>query len=194
MKNKIGQIMRFRNEKKDTNIMINITSLIDVVFILLIFFAVTTSFVTPSSIKVDLPKAKGEAVEEKKNIRIAVDSKGALFLDGEAVKDDELESKLKVLKDVNPEALVFIEADEKSLHGKVVFVIDKAKSADFTRFAIATEEAKQVVRLLAVLLVVSLIVHLGIIAIPLPDKKLEKKLVNKIKNCNSMYNIKKQIL
>ena len=50
--------MRFRNEKKDTNIMINITSLIDVVFILLIFFAVTTSFVTPSSIKVDLPKAK----------------------------------------------------------------------------------------------------------------------------------------
>lgn len=88
--------MRFRNEKKDTNIMINITSLIDVVFILLIFFAVTTSFVTPSSIKVDLPKAKGEAVEEKKNIRIAVDSTGALFLDGEAVKDEELESKLKV--------------------------------------------------------------------------------------------------
>ncbi len=116
--------MRFRNEKKDTNIMINITSLIDVVFILLIFFAVTTSFVTPSSIKVDLPKAKGEAVEEKKNIRIAVDSTGALFLD------------------VNPEALIVIEADEKSLHGKVVFVIDKAKSADYTRFAIATEEAK----------------------------------------------------
>ena len=134
--------MRFRNEKKDTNIMINITSLIDVVFILLIFFAVTTSFVTPSSIKVDLPKAKGEAVEEKKNIRIAVDSTGALFLDGEAVKDEELESRLKVLKDVNPEALIVIEADEKSLHGKVVFVIDKAKSADYTRFALATEAAK----------------------------------------------------
>ena len=53
--------MRFRNEKKDTNIMINITSLIDVVFILLIFFAVTTSFVTPTSNKMDQPKAKGEA-------------------------------------------------------------------------------------------------------------------------------------
>ncbi len=84
----------------------------------------------------------GMAVEEKKNIRIAVDSTGALFLDGEAVKDEELESKLKVLKDVNPEALIVIEADEKSLHGKVVFVIDKAKSADYTRFAIATEEVK----------------------------------------------------
>ncbi len=47
-----------------------------------------------------------------------------------------------MLKDVNPEALIVIEADEKSLHGKVVFVIDKAKSADYTRFAIATEEAK----------------------------------------------------
>ena len=115
-------------------------------FPLLLFLLISPSKVTflpnIAFIKVDLPKAKGEAVEEKKNIRIAVDSKGALFLDGEAVKDEELESRLKVLKDVNPEALIVIEADEKSLHGKVVFVIDKAKSADYTRFAIATEEAK----------------------------------------------------
>lgn len=133
--------MHFRREKKDTSIIINITPLIDVVFILLIFFAVTTSFVSPSSIKLDLPKAKGESVEEKKNVRVAVDSNGGIFVDGEAVKDEELEERLKVLKSVNPEAVIIIEADEKSLHGKVVYVIDKAKSADFTRFAIATEEA-----------------------------------------------------
>lgn len=134
--------MQFRRDRKETNIMINITPLIDVVFILLIFFAVTTSFVSPTSIKLDLPKAKGEAVEEKKNIRIAIDSNGGIFVDGESVKDEALEEKLKVLKSVNPEATVIIEADEKSLHGKVVFVIDKAKGADFSRFAIATEEAK----------------------------------------------------
>lgn len=132
--------MRFRDTKRDTNIIINITPLIDVVFILLIFFAVTTSFVTPTSIKMDLPKAKGEAVEDKKNIRVAVDSTGALFIDGESIKDDELESKLKTLKDIHPEATVIIEADEKAMHGKVVFVIDKAKSADYTKFAIATKE------------------------------------------------------
>lgn len=132
--------MRFRDTKRDTNIIINITPLIDVVFILLIFFAVTTSFVTPTSIKMDLPKAKGEAVEDKKNIRVAVDSTGALFIDGESIKDDELESRLKTLKDIHPEANVIIEADEKAMHGKVVFVIDKAKSADYTKFAIATKE------------------------------------------------------
>ncbi|MDE7169486.1 MAG: biopolymer transporter ExbD [Mucispirillum sp.] len=134
--------MRFRKEKKDTNIMINITSLIDVVFILLIFFAVTTSFVTPTSIKVDLPKAKGEQAEEKKNIRVAIDSAGALFLDGEPISDSGLAERFETLKSVNPEAVVIIEADEKSLHGKVVFVIDKARGADFTRFAIATEEGE----------------------------------------------------
>lgn len=132
--------MRFRDTKRDTNIIINITPLIDVVFILLIFFAVTTSFVTPTSIKMDLPKAKGEAVEDKKNIRVAVDSTGALFIDGESIKDDELESRLKTLKDIHPEATVIIEADEKAMHGKVVFVIDKAKSVDYAKFAIATKE------------------------------------------------------
>lgn len=132
--------MRFRDTKRDTNIIINITPLIDIVFILLIFFAVTTSFVTPSSIKMDLPKAKGEAVEDKKNIRVAVDSAGALYIDGEPIKDEELEGRLKILKDLHPEATVIIEADEKAMHGKVVFVIDKAKSVDYTKFAIATKE------------------------------------------------------
>lgn len=132
--------MRFRDTKRDTNIIINITPLIDVVFILLIFFAVTTSFVTPSSIKMDLPKAKGEAVEDKKNIRVAVDSAGALYIDGEPIKDEELEGRLKTLKDLHPEATVIIEADEKAMHGKVVFVIDKAKRVDYTKFAIATKE------------------------------------------------------
>ncbi len=132
--------MNFRNKKSDSNGGINITPLIDVVFILLLFFAVTTSFITTSSIKVDLPKAKGEAVEQKKNIRIAVDNKGSLFIDGTAINDNELEGKLALLKESNPEALIVIEADEKALHGKVIFVMDTARSVDFVRFAIATEE------------------------------------------------------
>ena len=134
--------MNFRKEKKDSNIVINITSLIDVVFILLIFFAVTTSFVSPTSIKVDLPKAKGDVAEQKKNIRIAVDNKGILYLEGKEIKDEELEKSLVELKKTIPEATVIIEADEKSLHGKVVYVIDKARAANYVKFAIATEEAK----------------------------------------------------
>ncbi len=132
--------MKFRSRKREAEGGINITPLIDVVFILLIFFAVTTSFIATSSIKVDLPKAKGEAVEEKKNIRLAINQSGEIFLDGQAVKDGELEGRLTMLKQTSPDALVIIEADEKALHGKVIFVMDAAKTADFTRFAIATEE------------------------------------------------------
>lgn len=132
--------MKFRSRKNESEVGINITPLIDVVFILLIFFAVTTSFITTSSIKVDLPKAKGDAVEQKKNIRIAVDYSGKLYVDGLPINDKELSNKLSELKQVNPEALIVIEADEKALHGKVIFVMDTARESDFTRFAIATEE------------------------------------------------------
>lgn len=132
--------MNFRSKKRETEGGINITPLIDVVFILLIFFAVTTSFIAASSIKVDLPKAKGEAVEEKKNIRLAINSSGEIFLDGKAIKDNELSGRLTILKQTNKDALVVIEADEKALHGKVIFAMDAARAADFTRFAIATEE------------------------------------------------------
>ena len=132
--------MKFRTKKNESNIGINITPLIDVVFILLIFFAVTTSFITTSSIKVDLPKAKGESVEQKKNIRIAIDQSGNLFVDGVSVTDSDLSRKFADLKQSNPEALVIIEADEKAMHGKVIFAMDAAREANFTRFAIATEE------------------------------------------------------
>lgn len=132
--------MKFRTRKNESNNGINITPLIDVVFILLLFFAVTTSFIVTSSIKVDLPKAKGDAVEQKKNIRIAVDSAGKLYLDGIPINENDLSVKLTELKKTNPEALIVIEADEKALHGKVIFVMDTARNANFVRFAIATEE------------------------------------------------------
>lgn len=134
--------MKFRKESLNANNSINITPLIDIVFILLIFFAVTTSFITASTIKVNLPKAKGEATEQNKNIRVSIDSSGVIFLDGKPIQDSELKGRLDIMKTTSPDALVIIEADEKSLHGKVVFVIDNARAADFTRFAIATEGDK----------------------------------------------------
>jgi len=134
--------MRFRDRSNDYSPTINITPLIDIVFILLIFFAVTTSFISSNSIKVDLPKAKGEAVEQNKNIRVAIDKQGVLYIDGKPINDSELSGRLQIMKKSNPDALVIIEADQSSLHGKVVFVIDTARSVDYTRFAIATEEQR----------------------------------------------------
>lgn len=133
--------MHFRDHKRRQTTGINITPLIDIVFILLIFFAVTTTFVAPTSIKVDLPNAKGEANQEKKNVRIGVDNAGALFIDGVPIADDMLAAEFQKLAATSPDITIIIEADKSAMHGKVVFVIDKARSANLTKFAIATDEA-----------------------------------------------------
>ncbi len=134
--------MKFRRKiDKSSSMGINITPLIDIVFILLIFFAVTTSFITTSSIQVDLPNATGdEAKAEAKNVRIAINPQGEIFVDGRKVLDTELSGQFEILKRSNPEALIVIEGDEQSMYGKIVFVLDKARAADFTKFAIATEQ------------------------------------------------------
>lgn len=133
--------MHFRDNKRRAASGINITPLIDIVFILLIFFAVTTTFVAPTSIKVDLPNAKGEATQEKKNIRIGIDEAGAIFLDGTPIADELLFAELQKVAATNPDVTIIIEADKSAMHGKVVFVIDKARGANLTKFAIATDEA-----------------------------------------------------
>ncbi len=132
--------MKFKDRAKNSNLGINITPLIDIVFILLIFFAVTTSFIASNAIKVDLPEAKGEAVEQNTNIRVAINSEGVIYVDGQPFDDPDLKTRLQIMKESNPDAIVIIEADELSTHGKLVFVIDTARSVDFMRFAIATEE------------------------------------------------------
>ena len=130
--------MNFR-KKNNEPAGINITPLIDVVFILLIFFAVTTSFISTSSIKVDLPKAKGEALEKAKDIRVSIDKNGVVYIDGNSIKDKDIPTYFQTMKKSNPNGTVIIEADKDALHGKVVYVIDKARGADFVHFAIATE-------------------------------------------------------
>ncbi len=134
--------MKFRRKSKnDKSMVINITPLIDIVFILLLFFAVTTSFITTSSIEVDLPNAKGDSVQvEQKNINIAINPKGEIYINGSRVIDEDLSVQFEELKKSDPDAVVIIEGDEESMYGKVVFVIDTARAADFTKFAIATEE------------------------------------------------------
>jgi biopolymer transport protein ExbD len=116
------------------------TPLIDVVFLLLIFFMVSTTFVYTNSLKVNLPKAKGESVETKKNINIVITKQGVITIDGQQVSKLTFSAKLKELYNKNPNATVIIQADKDSRHGDVVFVMDESKKAGYDRFAIAAEE------------------------------------------------------
>lgn len=132
--------MKFSRGNKDKTLDVNLTPLIDVVFLLLIFFMVSTSFVFSNSLKVNLPKAKGDGVDVKKNINIVITKEDKILMDGKTIEKVRLLEKLKILHKKNSGATVVLQADSDSKHGDVVFVMDQSKKAGFEKFAIAAED------------------------------------------------------
>lgn len=131
--------MQFRRQRKD-DARIEITPLVDMVFLLLIFFMLSTTFIVTPGIKVNLPRASAEKVtREKKEVRLVITKDNRVFLERRLVTLEELESRLKGAAQRNPQTMVIIQADAKSLHGKVVEVMDIAKTSGLNRLAIATQ-------------------------------------------------------
>jgi biopolymer transport protein ExbD len=130
--------MNFARRPHD-DLTIDITSLVDVVFLLLIFFMVTTTFATQSGIGVNLPQASARERPSTEAVSISITADGSLFLDRSRVTADGLRGGLRELRGQRgDETVVVIRADEAVLHGKVVEAMDAARSAGFRRLAIAT--------------------------------------------------------
>jgi biopolymer transport protein ExbD len=119
---------------------VNITSLIDVVLLLLIFFMISTTFVTQPGIRIDLPKANTKiknVAQESNTIIISADNR--IYINRQEMKDiEQLRSELVKLKQDQTSELIIIKADENVAHGIVVSVMDLAKTSGFSRIAIAT--------------------------------------------------------
>jgi biopolymer transport protein ExbD len=132
--------MRFQTRQRD-DVELDITPLIDVVFLLLIFFMLSTSLSVSPGIKVDLPKASAEQVKKKKlTLRVAIAVGGRIYLEGKKLSLEALKKEFaKIGKRKNSDALVVIEADRKVYHGLVVKVMDAAKVAGLNKLAIATQ-------------------------------------------------------
>lgn len=131
--------MQFRRHRRD-DARIEITPLVDMVFLLLIFFMLSTTFIVTPGIKVNLPRASAEKVtREKKEVRLVITKDNRVFLERRLVTLQELERRLKGAAQKNPQTMVVIQADAKSLHGKVVEVMDIAKTSGLNRLAIATQ-------------------------------------------------------
>ena len=136
--------MNFRRREGREEARIDLTPLVDTVFLLLIFFMLSTTFVVSPGIKVDLPKASKERVfREKRELRITITKDNRIYLDGRRVKMEELERALKERGKKAPRTLVIIRADAKAFHGNVVQVMDMAKSAGLNRLAIATRPKRK---------------------------------------------------
>lgn len=133
-------MFRFRQRKTKTKPDINITPLVDVVLQLVIFFVVTTTFISvESGARVNLPSANFSKIEEAKTITITVTENNMIYVDGGLTDWNELPRVLVASLRKDPESMVVIEADKKVLHGNVVKVMDIARRAGAERMAIATQ-------------------------------------------------------
>jgi len=133
--------MRFRRNQKP-KLGIELTPLIDVVFLLLIFFMVSTTFVANPGIKVNLPEASSRPVSEKpETIEITLTKEKRVYLGGQEVALEGLKSGLaERVKQQGEAPSLLIRADGEVAHAQVVFVMDQAYQVGISQLSIATTE------------------------------------------------------
>ena len=114
--------------------------MLDVVFIMLIFFIVTATFIKEPGIDVNRPIAlTGEAIVNQ-NILIAISENNEIWMDKTLLKEHQIRAQIEKLRAENPKGGVVIQADAKSTADKVALVIDAAKQAGVTEISLATTE------------------------------------------------------
>ncbi len=118
---------------------INLTPMLDVVFIMLIFFIVTASFVKESGIDVNRPNAATAERKEKGNILVAISEDNQIWIDRRQVDPRALRANIERMHAENPNGSVVIQADEESKNKLLVMVMDAARMAGVKNVSIAAE-------------------------------------------------------
>lgn len=128
-------------KRKDSiKVQVPLTSLIDIVFLLLIYFLLTTNFMVEEGIKIKLPQARAAAPQTEEVITVYVDQQGRAFLGTQEVSIAGLFDRLKEMIGNRENKLVVIRADRAVILNKAVKVMDVAKAAGAGRLCLATEK------------------------------------------------------
>jgi biopolymer transport protein ExbD len=136
MRSQLSNILQEQEEAEE----INMTPMLDVVFILLIFFIVTASFVKESGIEVNRPEAATAVKKERANILVAISDKGAIWINKRHVDVRAVQANIERLKAENPQGTVVIQADQKSTTDVLIKVMDAARAAGVYDVSIAAQE------------------------------------------------------
>ncbi len=128
-------------QEQDENEEINMTPMLDVVFILLIFFIVTASFVKEAGIEVNRPEAHTAVKKERANILVAISDKGDIWINKRRVDVRSVQANIERLKAENPQGTVVIQADQKATTDVLIKVMDAARAAGVYDVSIAAQEA-----------------------------------------------------
>jgi len=134
--------VRFTSDSnvEDQDVEINLTSLVDVVFLLLIFFMVSTTFNDTQGINVKLPTASTNPpqTETQKDIAISIDATSNVFLGSNKVALSQLLAELRTVQNKGAVQTVILRADKSVNHGTVVEVMDTIREAGIGKIAVAT--------------------------------------------------------
>ena len=118
---------------------INVTPMVDVVLVLLVIMMVSATYIVSQSLKVALPKAANSDASPSSPATVTITKDGVLKIDGRDVDEAQLSARLRAAHATNRDVSLVVTADREAQHGSVVRVIDLAKSAGITSFAIHVE-------------------------------------------------------
>ncbi|KGK01726.1 ExbD/TolR family protein [Pseudoalteromonas sp. ND6B] len=119
---------------------INMTPMLDVVFIMLIFFIVTASFVKEAGIDVNRPEAATAVKKERANILVAISDQGEIWINKHQIDVRAVQANIERLKAENPQGSVVIQADKKATTETLIKVMDASRAAGVFDVSIAAQE------------------------------------------------------
>ncbi len=137
MRSQLARVLQEQEEAEE----INMTPMLDVVFILLIFFIVTASFVKEAGIEVNRPEAATAVKKERANILVAISDSGEIWINKRRVDVRAVQANIERLKAENPQGTVVIQADKKATTDVLIKVMDSARAAGVFDVSIAAQEA-----------------------------------------------------
>jgi biopolymer transport protein ExbD len=134
--------MRRRQNRRKSESEVNLTPMLDVVFIMLIFFIVTASFVKESGIEISRPGASTAVRKEKGNILIAISANDQIWMNRRQVDPRALRANIERAHAENPQGAVVIQADKAAKTGLLVQVMDAARQAGVKDVSLAADIVK----------------------------------------------------
>lgn len=129
--------MKRKYSKSDDDTDLDMTPLMDIVFIMLIFFIVTTSFTKESGIEINRPSAQTAERQQRGNILVAISANNEIWIDKREVDVRAVRANIERLHAENPEGAVIVQADKDSKNGMLVQVIDQIRLAGVNNVSLA---------------------------------------------------------
>ena len=130
---------RYSNDSSD-EAAIDMTPMLDIVFIMLIFFIVTASFVKEAGIDVNRPEAATAVKQDRANILIAISDKGEIWINKRRIDVRAVQANIERLHAENPQGTVVIQADKKATTDTLIKVMDASRAAGVYEVSIAAQE------------------------------------------------------